>query len=191
MRTRTSVTALLSALMLALTGCGGSDGNGSDSGGGDAAPLSDAERPYVDALATSLQTSDDDFPLTDDQVDCLAPRFVRVFGVDRLEDAGVSPETFADEESMDFSELSLTEKEGNALFDTFGACDIDLRETMLDSMASDEEVTPAMAECFETVLTDDNLRELMVTTMISGDEAVEDSPVMGELIGCAFLGFEE
>lgn len=193
MRTRTLTVALLTAIALAAAGCGGSADTGGKNSDDKAEAVSAAERPYVDALAKSMTqpVDDDEIVMSDKQAACVAPLFVRIIGVEKLKDNEITPEAFADDDSMDYSKLKITEKDGNALYDTFGQCDIDFRKAMVDSFAADEEMTPAMVKCMETVLTDDNLRELMVTTMVKGDDAMEDSPLMGQMMGCAFLGMGE
>jgi hypothetical protein len=162
---------------------------------GDEVEVSADARAYVDAMTDSM-TADEDFPLSDEAAECFSARTIDTIGVDRLQAAGVTPEMMSDEESaMDFSDLGLTEDEAGDLYDNFGRCDIDLQELMMQSMAADEEVTPAMQACMETVLTDVNLRKLMVSSMMNGDEAMENDPeleeLMGGLMGCAFMGMGE
>ncbi len=155
----------------------------------------DAEAgPYIEALKRSMYASndeDEDFQLTDDQIDCMSPRFINVIGVDRLKENGVTPADLESDEAMNFSELGMTEKEGNALYDTFGECNIDLNEMMMTSMAADEDMTPEMKTCMQEVFTDDNLRRFMVASMIEGEAALEDDPLMAQLMGCAFMGMED
>lgn len=89
----------------------------------------------------------------------------------------------------------MTEDDANEIFDNFGRCDIDLREMMLESMAADSEVSAGQKACMETVLTDENLRKLMVTSFMKGDDGIENDPeleeVMGGIMGCAFMGMGE
>ena len=168
-----------------------------DDGGESGDPVEvDADgQEYVDAMLQSMK-AEEDFPLSDDQAECFASRFIDTIGVDRLNEAGVTPEMMAgDDDSMEFTELNLSEDEGNELYDHFGNCGVDLREMMLESMAADEEMTPAMQACMEGVLTDENLRTFMVTSMVSGEEGMESNPeaeeLMGGLMGCAFMGMDE
>lgn len=165
-----------------------------EDGGGEVVVSGDA-RAYVDAMVGSM-TADEDFPLSDEQAECFSARTIDTIGVDRLQEAGVTPEMMADEDSaMDFSDLGLTEDEAGDIYDHFGRCDVDLQDLMMQSMAADDEVTPAMQACMETVLTDENLRKLMVSSMMNGDEAMDNDPeleeLMGGLMGCAFMGMGE
>lgn len=147
---------------------------------------------YVDAMVSSMR-GDDDFPLTDDQAECFSAGFVDTVGVDRLQAAGITPEMMAgDDTGMEFTELNLSEAEGNEVYDNFGDCGINLREIMLSSFAEDDDMTPAMQACMEGVFTDENLRALMVVSMTKGEEAVQSDPaasaVLSGMMGCAFMG---
>lgn len=163
--------------------------------GGDVEVSGDGQA-FVDAMVESMQ-SEEDFPLSEDQARCFAARTVNTIGVDRLNKAGVTPEQFGSsgDSSIDFSDLGLTEDDANEIFDNFGRCDIDLREMMLESMAADSEVSAGQKACMETVLTDENLRKLMVTSFMKGDDGIENDPeleeVMGGIMGCAFMGMGE
>lgn len=182
---------------------GGDDGDetttteGDDDGGesGDPVDVGGDGQAYVDAMMQSMQ-GDEEFPLSDDQAECFSSRFVDTIGVDRLQDAGITPEMMAsDDDSMEFTELNLSEDQGNELYDNFGDCGIDLRQIMLDSMAEDEEMTPEMQTCMEGVFTEENLRTFMVIGMTQGEDALENDPagaaLVSGLMGCAFMGMNE
>lgn len=165
----------------------------SGDGGGAVDVGSDGEA-YVSAMVESMQ-ADEDFPLSDEQAECFSSRFVDTIGVDRLQEAGVTPEQMAsDDESMEFTELDLSLDEGNELYDHFGDCGIDLHEIMMSSMSEDEDMTPEMQACMEAVLTEENLRAFMVIGMTEGDDAIETDPAAAEfmsgLMGCAFMGMD-
>lgn len=192
MRTPTRLAlGLLAVTGLLVTGCSDDDG-----GDGASAEVSAEAQPYVDAMKTSMansQDEDDPFNLSEGQIDCMAPRMINAMGVDRLEEAGVTPEDIAADEDngMDFSDLNLTEEDGNKMYDAFGACDINLREVMMESF-SGEGMPDEAAECIEGVLTDDNLRTFIVSLMVNGEDGMESDPAMegfmNELMGCATAG---
>lgn len=191
-RYRVLAISLATALTLVTVGCG------DDNKGGGNAAVTDENRPYVEAMSTSMKDSredEEDMQLTDAQIDCIAPRFVNIIGVDRMKENGVTPEDLASDDPLDFSTLKMDEKEGNTLYDTFGQCDVNLREVMMTSFAQDDDMSPEMRKCMEDVFTDDNLRTLMVSSMVKGDDAMENdpavAPMMGRLMGCAFMGMGE
>jgi len=167
---------------------GGDDDKKGPSVGGD-------EQAYVDALIAEFKADPDDtMPLDDAQVECMAKGFIDVLGVDRLEAAGITPENFDDDEAFDA--VPLDEADGKALFAIYGDCDIDIRETMIASMAADDDVTPEQQACFESVLTDEYIERLIVSGMATGgggDDTddlgdLEDLELMGPMMACAFLG---
>jgi hypothetical protein len=53
-------------------------------------------------------------------------------------------------------------------------------------------MSDAAKACMEGVFTDENLRKLMVSSMVNGEDAAENdpelAPLMGQLMGCAFMG---
>ncbi|NLD78680.1 MAG: hypothetical protein GX643_18690 [Acidimicrobiales bacterium] len=191
MRNRPTIfaIALVAALAFSATACSDDDG-----GGGGNAAVTDENREFVEALKASMRDSSDDaddVQLTDDEIDCLAPRYVNILGVERIEAAGVTPGDL-ESSDMDFSDVGITTDDGNALFDAFGQCDVNIRERMLESFAADDEMSNAAAACMEGVFTDDNVRKLMVSGMVNGDEDMEDdpelAPLVGQMMGCAFMG---
>jgi hypothetical protein len=191
MRTPTRLAlGLLAVTGLLVTGCSDDDG-----GDGASAEVSAEAQPYVDAMKVSMANSQDEsdpFNLSEGQIDCMAPRMINAVGVDRLEEAGVTPEDIEnDTDSMDFSDLDLSEDDGNAIYDAFGACDINLRDVMMESFAS-EDVPAEAQECIEGVLTDDNLRTFIVSMMVNGEDGMESDPAMegfmSELMECAMAG---
>ncbi len=148
---------------------------------------------YVDAMVASMG-EDEEFPFTDGQAECYSTRFVDTIGVDRLQAAGITPEQMAgDDDTLEYTELELSLEEGNQIYDHLGDCGIDLRAMMMESFAaSDDDITPEMQACLEGVFTDENLRTLMVSSMVNGEDAMEGdpelSPLVGQLMGCAFMG---
>lgn len=161
------------------------------------APVSGDAKAYVDAMAANLANSGegDDLQLTEDQANCLAPRWVRTVGVDRFKEAGVSPQDIEDDSStIDFAEIKLSESDANKMYDAFGACDVNLRDMMMESMAGDD-VPAAARECMEKVLTEDAIRKLMILGLTGQDDALDDPnnmpPELAGIMGCAFMGMGE
>jgi hypothetical protein len=171
------------AAMVLAAGCGDDDDDG-DAGGGDV-EVSEEAQPYVDAMVEGMVSSDDDedLQLDQEQADCLAPRWVETIGVERLQDAGLEPDDFADDGDPDLSSLGLSEDEGGELYDAFGACDIDLKAEFIRSFTADQDLSEEDAECLGDAFSDDFLRRIMITTLVEGDEALEDDQELtGELL---------
>ncbi len=128
--TRSSFLALLLALVgVTVAGC--SD----DGGGGDAAP-------YVEALTESLQegADEDDFPLEDDDAECVAERTIDAFGADFLEENGVSPEDVAESDGPQDFDVDVSEEQARNAAEAFEVCDLPIAEVFAGEGASDEAI---------------------------------------------------
>ena len=112
--------------------------------------------------------------------------------MERIEEAG-EPQDIADN-GFEFTKLDLTEDEGNDIYDNFDDCGVDMREALLESMQSDEEIEPEMAQCMEDAITDDNLRAFFVTMMVQGEDGAESSEageeLTSKLMECAMAGVD-
>lgn len=188
MRTTARFTfGLLAVAGLLVTGCG------DDGGDGASEEVSAEAEPFVEAMKESMRgAEDDELQLSDEQVDCLAPRVINAIGMDRIEASGVTPEELGSDSDIDFSDMDITEDVGNAIYDSFGDCDVNLRDVMLESFAAGGEMPAEATACIEDVLTDDNLRTLMVSMMVNGEDAMASDPAlegfMGDLTACAMSG---
>jgi hypothetical protein len=177
----TRVVLVVAALALALGACGDDD----DGGGGDGGEVSEDAQPYVDAFVESAaEAEDDELQMSPEQAECFGGRFVEIVGVDRLEEAGVTPEDVGDDSDMDFSTLDLTEDEGGEIYDAFGDCDIDIRAEFLRSLGADDDIAEEDRECIAEAFDDDLLRRIMVTTFVEGEDALDtDEELQGEVLG--------
>jgi hypothetical protein len=178
------IAVMLTAGVLGLTGlvaCGGDDDDDAGGGGGD--DVSEAEQPYVDAMIENFRSGDaDELTLTDEQAECVGPKWIDTIGVERLEEAGLEPSDIASDSESDISELGLSEDEGGELYDAFGACDVDLQALFIDSLAADEDLTDEDRQCLVDNFDEDFLRRILVLTLTQGDDALEgDEELTGEL----------
>ena len=140
---------------------------------------------YVDAMIDSFDNADPgELQIDRDQAQCLAPKWVETMGPDRLAEAGIQPEDFAAEGDVDLSTVGMTKDDGNELYDAMGECDIDVKTLFVESFASDQDLSAEDRECFANALDDDLLRRIMVTTLVEGEEALnQDEELSGDLIG--------
>jgi len=168
---------------LGLIACGGDD----DAGPADsvASTVDDAgAQAYVDAFVTGFQqTDDDDVVITSEQAECLGPRFVDVLRAERLEAAGVTPDRISTGVDLDFAALGLEESDGDELYDAFGACDLDLRESLLTGMAGSDAEARA---CVEETLTDEMVRTFFVTSIVQGVTAAQSDPDVQDALTAVF-----
>jgi hypothetical protein len=140
---------------------------------------------YVDAMIQSFDNSDpDELQINREQAQCLAPLWVEAIGADRLAAAGIEPQDFAEEGDVDLTTVGLTEDNGNAMYDAFGECDIDVKTLFVDSFSADRDVSEEDQVCLADAMSDDLLRRIMVTTFVEGEEALnQDEELSGELFG--------
>lgn len=157
--------------------------------GGGGAPSS--KQAYIDAVAETMRdVEDSDFPIDDDQADCLAPRWVDAIGYETLLDAGVTPEVLGGSEDGDTTaefEDVVDRPRAEKLVDAFGACGIDLDEFFYDSLTSDGSATADQVECLRGRLPDEFVRDLMVTSMDGGDDALDADPDLEGQLTDAFM----
>jgi hypothetical protein len=154
------------------------------SGSSGTAGSADAQA-YVDAMIESFDNADpDELQINREQAQCLAPRWVDAIGADRLAAAGIQPRDFGAEGDVDLTEVGLSEDDGNAMYDAFGECDIDVKAVFVESFSADRDVSEDDKNCLADAMSDDLLRRIMVTTFVEGEEALnQDEELSGELFG--------
>jgi hypothetical protein len=164
---------------LALAACGGDDDD--DAGGG--GDVSAEEQPYVDAMVTSFTSGDaGELTMTEDQANCVAPRWIDTLDVAALEAAGVEPDDIGSDSSMDLSDLELSEDQGGDLYDAFGACDVDVKDLFINSLAEGSELSDEDRDCLDENFDDDLLRRVMVVSLTEGDDGLDgDEDLMSDV----------
>jgi hypothetical protein len=133
------------------------------------------EDDYLAAIERSLSAGPPgEVRTTPEQAECMAPKWLGTVGVERLKEHDIAPSMIGDDNSDDGSalaDLGLTEAEGNALYDAFGDCGVDLRDEFVTSMTA--ELSAPAAACVGDAMTDDLLRRLMVASIVEGDGALD------------------
>jgi len=172
MRTLTSLL-LAGALLFGAAACGDDD----EGGGGD--DRSSEEQEYVDA-AVSTFDPEEDAPLTEEDARCIATSMVDNLGVERLEELGITPESFGDEESA--LPEDLDEDEANRVVDGFEGC-FDMTQLFLEGIDEDGALSPEARECLADAFDEDVTRRIFVTMLTEGEDALEeDQELMSEFL---------
>ena len=140
-----------------------------DDGGDDDGSASGSEQDYVDALVSTFDEEEEGEVFSQDQVQCLAERWVGEIGVDRFQDAGISPADIADDDSV-LDSMNLDEATARKMVAGFEDCDINLRDLMLDQVAS-QGIDDDQRQCLESVFTEDAIAESFVQDIIGNDDA--------------------
>jgi hypothetical protein len=155
--------------------CGDDDGGGS---GGESS--SDEGKEYVDAIVAS----NDDSELTDEENECFARAFVDAVGVDQLQDA-VSPDEIRDNPQSSPEELGITldDERADGFWEDVNDC-MDVRAAFVQGLTAGENLSDETVDCLEGALDDDLLKRVFVTTLMEGEDALQqDEDLMGDLIG--------
>jgi hypothetical protein len=155
--------------------CGDDDGGGS---GGESS--SDEGQEYVDAIVAS----NDDSELTDEENECFARAFVDAVGVDQLQDA-VSPDEIRDNPQSSPEELGITldDEQADGFWEDVNDC-MDVRAAFVEGLTAGENLSDETVGCLEDALDDDLLKRVFVTTLMEGEDALQqDEDLMGDLIG--------
>ena len=137
--------------------------------GDDDGSASGSEQDYVDALVSTFDEEEEGEVFSQDQVQCLAERWVGEIGVDRFQDAGISPADIADDDSV-LDSMNLDEATARKMVAGFEDCDINLRDLMLDQVAS-QGIDDDQRQCLESVFTEDAIAESFVQDIIGNDDA--------------------
>jgi hypothetical protein len=161
----------LLAMGVSVAACG-DDGDGDET--------SAQAQDYVDAIVAS---SDDDSQLTQEENECFARAFVDTVGLERLREV-VTPEEIRENPESSPGELGLTldDTQGDALWDGLNDC-MDVKAAFLESLAGDDGLPAETVTCLEGALDDDMLKQLLLVSLMGGDEDVEENEaVVSELV---------
>ena len=146
--------------------------------------LPDEAQPYVDALVASFQL-DPATPIDDDQAECVSTRIVLIVGLDRITDAGITPEAFADEPNL--GQLGLDIDAGHDAYDAFEACGIDFRGLTLAAFAAESADPEATAACLDGAADEGTFREFFSRSLVEGaefDDSAEAEAFFNQLFAC-------
>jgi hypothetical protein len=158
-------TALtLVAALFVLGACG-------DDGGGDG-DLSSADQEYVDAAMATFDP-EEAAPLEEGEARCIVESMVGSLGAERLEELGITPDSFGGSDNP-FPE-GLEEDEANQIVDGFEGC-FDMGELFLEGLAEDGTMSDDAKKCLADAFDEDTIRRIFVTMLTQGEDALQDDP---------------
>ena len=114
----------------------------------------------------------------------MATSMVEGLGIERLEEIGITPESFSEE--GDLPEGSLDEADATTLVDGIATC-IDFRELFLTGFAEDGDLSPETAECLAEEFDEDLVKRSMVVLLSEGEAALDADSGVGQEMMAAFL----
>jgi hypothetical protein len=170
-------SAVLVALMLAgLTACGDDEPSSNADG------LTDEEQDYVDGALEGFD-EEEEAPLTEEDARCIATSMVKAVGVDELEAAGITPESFSSDDEIP---EGLEEDQARAIVGGIKGC-IDMLELFVEGIAEDTELSEDARACLADQFDDDLVDRLMVTMLTEGEDGLDPSTGVGaEVMQAAF-----
>ncbi len=181
---RTRFLAVIGVAALFLGACG-NDTSNSGEGGSGGSDLGSDEQAYVDEMTAAIQkSSGEDEAIPQDQAECWMGDMVDGIGVDKMKEAGFTPESIAADGEGDKVDLKkLSEGDRKVVAESFTNC-IDLEAVFMESLASSgEDIPKEMKECFEGIdweVIEEKFSEMILT----GDEMDENDSAMAPLLGC-------
>lgn len=152
------------ALSLTLTACGGGD-----------------DEKAAEAISASMmEESDEEFPVDQEQADCVGDGLVDKIGVDQLQEYGMLTDDLQVNESV--GEVTLEEGDADNAAEVIVDC-IDAEAMMAEQLGGDDSLTPEQQECVSEALDNDALKRLF-SMMFQGKEDEATNELMGPLMEC-------
>lgn len=179
LRARTVPVALLTLLAVVVAACGG----GGSSKGADA-ELDKEEQAYADAFADDLADSTDGLGVSAEQGDCMGTVIMAELGTAPFEEADISPEDLAGEETPGqlLGDGAVSDEQAGSIYDAWADCG-DMTALFAKSIASEYEGDADVTECLEDGLREDDLmRSFMVDSFTNGEEPDPGTAPLKDLI---------
>lgn len=169
---RTPLLALLLALFALVAAC-------SDEEEG----LSDKEQEYADAIASDM-TDEDGMGVTDEEADCMAEAVMGEVGSEPFEEADVTPEDLAGDETPGqlLGEGTISDEQAGSIADTWLEC-ADLPASLASSLSENLELDDEAVACVEEGLADgDVVRDYLMVSFTSDEEPGPDSEEFSKVL---------
>ncbi len=172
---------LLAALLLVAPACGDDD----DGGDGAASDLSAEEQAFVDEAMQGFEAEEAE-PLTEDDARCMVSSMVDRLGVERMEEVGLTAESFSS--SSESMPSGLTEDEANGVVDGIDGC-VDLHAMILEGIiGAGDDLTEEEQDCIAEVFDEETVRTMFVTMLTEGEDALQENE---ELMTSVFQAMSE
>lgn len=141
------------------------------------------EDAYVDALASSLVGRDDlGEPISRDQADCIAPRWVDALGHERLVGASIHPGTLANGNVAAALKELIGRPEATDMVAALTECGIDLQSALVTEISRDGNLTDDQVQCIVDSLPDGYIEQLVAISLADGRDALDADPSLKEPI---------
>lgn len=156
----------------------------------------DRQDKYIDTMASSLAKSD--MGVNEAKGRCIGSKFVSTVGTERLDET-YGPTRFATEAgTLAYPELKLTQSEGQAIYDHFGGCGVDMRKLLFAELSDPEalgeiaqvpEISEGASACVEKAGTPENMKAIFVSMIIGEGTNDGASKIFNEKLETCFSDF--
>lgn len=164
MKTRALFIAGGLALSLTLTACGNDD-----------------EATAVENISAQMKEStDDEFPIEDDQADCVAEGIVDGVGVEKLQEYGLLDDNL--EVDTTLGSVTMEKADADVTADALLSC-TDAHAMLVEEMAGDDTMTQEQQDCLTEALDEDTLRE-MFSLILQDKEEEASNNLLGPVMSC-------
>lgn len=172
MRTRSGIIGVV--ILSLLAACASS---------GDADELSDEEQEFVDAWAVALQDDDEGLPVEPADAECMATALMAEIGTEPFDDAGVTPDDIAPEDTV--GEIVgggvISTEQADTILDGWDEC-VDMAATMGGSAADEFELDEDGATCIADGLEEDDLLRDLLRPVFTEDSDDPDEATLTALL---------
>lgn len=164
MKTRALFVAGGLALTLSLAACGNDD-----------------EAQAAENISASMvEESDEDFPVDQEQADCVGEGMVDRIGVEQLQEYGLLNDDL--EVDGEVTDVTMEEADADSAADVLVSC-VDAQAMLTDQFAADDSIGEEEQACINEVLDNEALTDLF-SLMFQGREDEAANSLMGPLMEC-------
>lgn len=145
---------------------------------------------YVDALASSIVGRDDlGVPVSSDQADCLAPRWIDALDPARLADADIDPETLGGRNVVyEVLQELIGRPEATEMVSALTDCGLDLEGALITEIGSRGTYNDEEVQCIVDSLPDGYIEKVVAISLADGRDALDAEPGLTEPLTDAVLG---
>ncbi len=143
---------------------------------------------YVEALAASLAGSEDlGAPVSVEQAECVAPRWVATLDPAVLADLGISPDELADGDIATELDEVIAMPEATEMVAALTDCGIDLQTSIIEEIGAENDLTVEQMECIVDALPVGYIEDLVVIGLAEGSDALDSDPALAEPLTDALI----
>lgn len=134
---------------------------------------------YADALIASFEEEPDDL-FTMEDIECIAPKWVRAIGVDAFQAEGITPADLASGDAG-IQDVVIDRTAAERIVEVMPECGVPLMDVFLDGLPSSAQEDPAVRACLEENVSDEQISEALIAD-IMGAEGDDPEDLAGDCL---------